>query len=332
MTKAEEAKHLIESKHITLPGVNNVIQIRWADGEDQRLGVDETTIPKLFVGSIPRQAQEENLKDVFSQFGLIEELVLMKDQDGSPKGCAFIKFKLKEDALIAVRFLNGNVFLMGSDKPIEVRFAETNKKKPATAEVRTTQVMPNFMTPQINSNPALNPMINLPYYKYTTQDGVPYYLNPHTRSTQWEEPPPGSLVYPEPPFEPYIVKPLNQFQQKPGGTASPTAETKKAGPSGSNLFIFHLPNEWRDDDLMFYFKDFGNIMSCRIMTDRQTGRSRGFGFISYDNHQSALTAIEKMNGYSVGNKKLKVQLKKGDGDEENFTSSGSSGGNKYTPF
>ena len=38
--------------------MNNPIQIRWADGEDQRLGVDEQTVPKLFVGSIPKHATE----------------------------------------------------------------------------------------------------------------------------------------------------------------------------------------------------------------------------------------------------------------------------------
>ncbi len=71
MTKAEEAKKLIETKGTVLPGVQpyplffltflkatNAIQIRWADGEDQRLGVDEHTIPKLFVGSIPKSASE----------------------------------------------------------------------------------------------------------------------------------------------------------------------------------------------------------------------------------------------------------------------------------
>jgi len=116
--------------------VNNPIQIRWADGEDQRLGVDEQTVPKLFVGSIPKSATEENLTDVFSQFGHIEEQVLMKDQDGTSKGSAFIRFKNKEDALLAMRFLNGNVYLGGSDKPIEVRFAE-NKKKTATQAEHT---------------------------------------------------------------------------------------------------------------------------------------------------------------------------------------------------
>jgi len=133
MTKAEEAKRLIETKSVTLPGVNNPIQIRWADGEDQRLGVDEQTIPKLFVGSIPKHATEENLNDVFSQFGHIEEQALMSDPDGTSKGCPFMRFKNKEDALLAMRFINGNVYLAGSDKPIEVRFAE-NKKKTHTPQ------------------------------------------------------------------------------------------------------------------------------------------------------------------------------------------------------
>jgi len=150
--------------------VNNPIQIRWADGEDQRLGVDEQTIPKLFVGSIPKNATEvitiygkkinpkENLTDVFTQFGHIEEQVLMRDPDGSSKGCAFIRFKNKEDALLAMRFLNGNVYLGGSDKPIEVRFAE-NKKKVHTA---TTESTIKHHTP-MNSSPtmpmnSMNPM------------------------------------------------------------------------------------------------------------------------------------------------------------------------------
>lgn len=46
------------------------------------------------------------------------------------------------------------------------------------------------------------------------------------------------------------------------------------------------------------------------MTDKDTGRSRGFGFVSYDNSQSAHAAVHGMNGFSVLGKRLKVQLKK----------------------
>ncbi len=127
----------------------------------------------------------------------------------------------------------------------------------------------------------------MPYYKYSAPDGTPYYLNPITRQTQWEEPPPGSLVYPESPEQPYIVK--ASYQMPKVSTPTGGGDVKKQGPSGCNLFIFHLPNEWsnflfiiillslEEEDLYYYFKDFGNIVSCRIMTDRQTGRSRGFG-------------------------------------------------------
>jgi len=324
MTKAEEAKKMIETSNTVLPGATNAIQIRWADGEDQRLGVDEHTNPKLFVGSIPKNATEENLKDVFSQFGGIEELVLMREPDGASKGCAFIKFRTKEEALLAMRIVNGNVYLGGSSKPMEVRFAE-NKKKPTTSftnPTETSQSTRPASTYTPPTNPALmNPASNMPFYKYMTTDGTAtaYYWNPFTRQTQWEEPPPGSLVYPEAPEAPYIVK------------SAVASMPKKPGPTGCNLFVFHLPNEWSEDQLYSYFKDFGSITSCRIMKDRQTNRSRGFGFISYDNAQSAQMAIQKMNGFQAGAKRLKVDLKKDTQDGGDFTNQMASG-TKFNPY
>ena len=82
------------------------------------------------------------------------------------------------------------------------------------------------------------------------------------------------------------------------------------GPEGCNLFVFHIPNEITNLDLFNYFSPFGNVLSARIMVDTGTGRSRGFGFVSYDKPSSATQAIEKMNGLQLGKKRLKVQLKK----------------------
>lgn len=48
------------------------------------------------------------------------------------------------------------------------------------------------------------------------------------------------------------------------------------------------------------------------MCDKTTGKSKGYGFISYDNQNSALTAVRMMNGFQVGSKRLKVQIKKGE--------------------
>jgi hypothetical protein len=56
------------------------------------------------------------------------------------------------------------------------------------------------------------------------------------------------------------------------------------------------------------------------------------GFVSYDNNQSAMMAIQKMNGFQAGAKKLKVQVKKGDDDEDQDTTNSLSQGTKFTPY
>jgi hypothetical protein len=82
------------------------------------------------------------------------------------------------------------------------------------------------------------------------------------------------------------------------------------GPGDSNLFVFHIPNGVSNLDLFNQFSPFGTVISARIMVDTTSGRSRGFGFVSYDNPLSAAQAIENMNGFEIGDKRLKVQIKK----------------------
>ena len=79
------------------------------------------------------------------------------------------------------------------------------------------------------------------------------------------------------------------------------------------MFIFHIPNEWNDLDLFNYFNShqIGKILSVRVMTDKKEGRSRGFGFVSYENPFHAQEAILRINGKQVLGKRLKVELKQG---------------------
>lgn len=81
------------------------------------------------------------------------------------------------------------------------------------------------------------------------------------------------------------------------------------GPDGANLFIFHIPNHFTNYDMYELFKVYGYLLSVRIMVEKDTGRSRGFGFVSYDNPESAARAIKDLNGFVIGNKRLKVQHK-----------------------
>jgi CUG-BP- and ETR3-like factor len=75
--------------------------------------------------------------------------------------------------------------------------------------------------------------------------------------------------------------------------------TSNKGPDGANLFIFHIPNHFTNLDMYQLFGPYGNLLSVRIMVEKDTGRSRGFGFVSYDTPDAAALAIKELNGFAV---------------------------------
>uniref|UniRef100_A0A1B0AT25 RRM domain-containing protein n=1 Tax=Glossina palpalis gambiensis TaxID=67801 RepID=A0A1B0AT25_9MUSC len=120
---------------------------------------------------------------------------------------------------------------------------------------------------------------------------------------------------------PYGTTALNSLTNGAYTTAPLTAQALQAaaagvagkqieGPEGSNLFIYHLPQEFTDTDLASTFLPFGNILSAKVFIDKQTNLSKCFGFVSYDNPHSASAAIQAMHGFQIGTKRLKVQLKR----------------------
>lgn len=75
---------------------------------------------------------------------------------------------------------------------------------------------------------------------------------------------------------------------------------------GKKLFVGGLSWGTNDDTLREAFSRFGSISEARVIMDRETGRSRGFGFITFDDDQDAVNAMNEMNGKEIDGRSIKV--------------------------
>lgn len=75
---------------------------------------------------------------------------------------------------------------------------------------------------------------------------------------------------------------------------------------GNKLYVGNLPYSVRDEDLQQSFGAFGRVSSAKVMMERDTGRSKGFGFVEMGSDAEAQQAIAGMNGQSLGGRSLVV--------------------------
>jgi RNA recognition motif-containing protein len=88
-----------------------------------------------------------------------------------------------------------------------------------------------------------------------------------------------------------------------------------------NIFVAGLPYDLDDAELMEIFEKFGTVNSAKVAMDKETGKSRGFGFVEMPNSEEAKDAIESLNDISLGKKPLVVK-------EAEERKGGSGGGNR----
>ncbi|XP_071750416.1 CUGBP Elav-like family member 4 isoform X9 [Centroberyx gerrardi] len=338
--KAQSALH--EQK--TLPGMNRPIQVKPADSEGR--GEDR----KLFVGMLGKQQSEEDVRRLFETFGQIEECTVLRGPDGASKGCAFVKFSSHAEAQAAINSLHGGQTMPGASSSLVVKFADTDKERtlrrmhqmagqlgifsPMTIQFGAYGAYSHAMMQQqaalmaATQGSYLNPMaaiaaaqmqqmaafnvnglVATPMTPSSAQSptvtdplqqayaGVQHYAAAYPAAYA-----PISQAFPQ---QPTIIP-----QQQREGKSERARPPKIKGPEGCNLFIYHLPQEFGDAELMQMFLPFGNVISAKVFVDRATNQSKCFGFVSFDNPSSAQAAIQAMNGFQIGMKRLKVQLKR----------------------
>ncbi|XP_043519177.1 CUGBP Elav-like family member 4 isoform X3 [Frieseomelitta varia] len=364
---------------------------------------------KLFVGMLSKQQTEDDVRQLFTAFGTIEECTILRGPDGSSRGCAFVKLSSHQEALAAINTLHGSQTMPGASSSLVVKFADTEKERQlrrmqqmagnmsllnpfvfnqfgaygayaqqqaalmaaataqgtyinpmaALAHVSAGQLphalngMPNPVVPPtsgllvgtgtgqpVNGAIPSLPSPTMPNFNMAAQtpNGQPAGSDPGVYTNGIPQTYPGHALHLSipaqglpngeaalqhaaayPGMQPYpgVAYPAvyGQFPQAIPQPMTAVAPTQRegcsiSGPEGCNLFIYHLPQEFGDGELMQMFIPFGNVISSKVFIDRATNQSKCFGFVSFDNPASAQTAIQAMNGFQIGMKRLKVQLKR----------------------
>ncbi len=97
-----------------------------------------------------------------------------------------------------------------------------------------------------------------------------------------------------------------------------------------NIYVANISFKTVDDELRDLFEQFGEVSSARIISDKFTGKSRGFGFVEMPDSAAAEKAIEEMNGYEFMTKVLVVnEAREREERPRNNYGGGSGGGGGY---
>jgi RNA recognition motif-containing protein len=77
-----------------------------------------------------------------------------------------------------------------------------------------------------------------------------------------------------------------------------------------NIYVSNLSFKVEDEDLKEFFEDYGEVTSAKVITDKFTNRSRGFGFVEMSDDEAAQKAISELNGATVDGRAISVSVAK----------------------
>ena len=96
--------------------------------------------------------------------------------------------------------------------------------------------------------------------------------------------------------------------------------------ASQNLFIGSLAYATTDDGLKEFFAQIGPVASARVITDRDTGRSKGFGFVEFENDDDNQKAVDQLNGKELDGRPINVSLAR---PKEDRPQRDNAGGNSF---
>ena len=280
---------------------------------------------------LPHSYGEREIRAMFEPYGQVRTVVPIRNPGGTRKGCAFVKMQNAEGAEAAIDGLAGRVTCPGMPSTVVVKYADTKRQK-HNRMLQTRKDYPDFspsssfggeMPPSLTASSSFGGSFDhqqqqqqqqqqhqhLAFLKQEETEDHDYGGVPSTQDFLNDRLPLLPATYSGAGAEGGGHDGVDTGEDGGVNAYSHAMPRPREGPAGANLFIYHLPHDLTDADLSTAFSPFGNVISAKVYVDKFTGESKGFGFVSYDSTQSADLAIQQMNGFQIGQKRLKVQQK-----------------------
>jgi len=257
-------------ERVTMPGAFKPMKVDFASGEAERLQQLGLIETKLFIGNLPSDIQEQQIMDMMAPYSGKDVFVIRPRVDGG-RCSAFVNVPSHGHAAMAIETLNEKYMFPNSQGGVVVKFKETQEQKNARKFGGMGGMQGAMMNPMMQQYAAMG--YNMQGFQQQGGFGA-------------------------------------GFGGQMGGFGGGGMQSNQAvGPRGANVFCRNLPFAVTEDDLSQLFGGFGQILSVRVIRDKSTGQSRGYGFVSYSTAAAAHAAVNSMNGYMYSGRKMQISIK-----------------------
>eukprot|EP00730_Choanoeca_flexa_P001918 TRINITY_DN10839_c0_g1_i1.p1 TRINITY_DN10839_c0_g1~~TRINITY_DN10839_c0_g1_i1.p1 ORF type:complete len:640 (+),score=226.75 TRINITY_DN10839_c0_g1_i1:175-2094(+) len=279
----------------------------------------------IFIKNLESTIDNKQLYDTFGAFGDILSCKVACNDKGESRGYGFVHFKRKEDAETAIEKVDGKML---KDKVVSVtKFISRKDREAQQGERKFT----NVFVKNLPASMEKDAMHNL-FAEFGTITSC--FISPPSNKT-----PPrryGFINFEKPEDAVKAVEAMNDKEVEEDcklfvGRAMKKTERERilkrqyeerqreldAKNRGVNLYVKHLADDVTEEDLHELFGQFGTIKSLRIMVDSETKASRGFGFVCYDDAESATNAMTELHQKPFHEKPLYVALALRKADRQN---------------
>ncbi|XP_067931936.1 ELAV-like protein 1 [Watersipora subatra] len=253
----------------------------------------------LYVSGIPKTMTQLDLETLFSSVGeIISSRILTEPATGLSKGVGFIRYDKRCEAELAIEKLNGHQPI-GTTEKITVKFANNPSSKSPSALPMTLAAASYFQPSRQILGPIHHPGRFSSLYRFSPFDVTSAYIpttptsHPPAHQTMAAVSAPTIATIPG-------TLPISNTLPPVAATPAPLSPASQ----GLTLFVYNLAPETEDRTLWQLFGPCGAVLSVRVINDPETGKCKGFGFVTMSEYQEAVMAISRLNGFTLGDRTL----------------------------